>query len=379
MIDNPDAVQILSDNKQNKVYLHTQIIDELDKLKKEPKLSHIVSQVIANLTENIELFEIVGEISDRYTDDVLLDYIQISSKDNQVLITSDKILTLKARKKGILCEVLKRSFPFSDGTKNGNYSGIIDSTKEELVPNCFFWKEDKLFLNRKAQKKEVDLNREIWGVLPKDFYQSAFIELGLDQAIDIFSVQGPAGTGKTFLSLALAFYYVFERKAYNKIYITKAMIELGKELGFLPGDLTEKLGPYMEYIQSLIHKLTEGRKISKLFLDEEKGIFNSKKFQILPINFVRGMDLEDAFVIVDEAQNLSRDEIRTLLSRMGQNVKCICIGDKSQIDNRYLSRDNNAMAWMLKKFKGEPNYAHLTMDSDYFRGPICELVVKTKL
>lgn len=379
LIDNPDAVEILSDNKQNEVYIHYQIINELDRLKHNQKLSHTVALVVSNLVNQKELFTLVGSPSDNYTDDELLNFLKEHKSEENILITSDKIFALKAIKSGIQCEEFKRSSPFVDIT-NGGYTGIVDKDKDPIINNCFFYDDDKkIYFNKCGEVKEVELNREIWEVKPKDIYQSLFFELGLAQNVDVMTVQGPAGTGKTFLSLALAFFLVFERKAYNKIYIIKPTIEIGKELGYLPGPILEKLSPYMEYIQSLIEKLNLRRKISKLYLDEEKSVFNNKKFQVLPINYLRGRDLEDAFVIVDETQNLSRNEIRTVLSRMGENIKCLCIGDKTQIDSQYLSKENNALNWILRKFKGEPNYAHLTMDSKYYRGPICELVVKTKL
>lgn len=381
LIDNPDAVNILSDNKQNRVVIHERVIGELDKLKKDPKLNHIVAQVVANLLEQTDLFEVCKWADDyEKVDDSIIFAITHQERDHTdcILITSDKILKLKAIKNNVLCEELKRSNPFTD-TSNGDFSGIVEPGGD-LISNCFYWDDSKFYFNRKESPKIVDLKQTVWGVEGRDIYQNAFFELGLEKDIDIFTVQGPAGTGKTFLSLALAFYHVFEKKSHSKVYITKAMYEIGQKMGFLPGDISEKLQPYMEYLDSLIEKLTTGtRKINKLYSDIEKQTYNTKKFQILPINYIRGRDLEDCFVIIDEVQNLSRDEVRTLLSRMGKNVKCICIGDKTQIDNPYLNSHNNGLNWILRKFKGQPNYAHLTINSDRYRGPICELVVKTQL
>jgi PhoH-like ATPase len=138
----------------------------------------------------------------------------------------------------------------------------------------------------------------------------------------------------------------------------------------------------MKYVDSLIGKLVELRPANRIFADktkDEESKFNIKKFEVLPINFIRGMDIENAFVIIDETQNLTRHEVRALLSRFGENCKCICIGDTSQIDNPYLNEHNNGLNWILRKFKGQKNYAHLTMKSDKYRGPICQLVVETGL
>lgn len=382
LIDNPNAVELLSDNQQNRVKIHYGVINEIDKLKKDPKLNHIASQIIKNLLKNNELYDLVGKYDQKsYVDEVLLNYIKKTHKNNSnvILVTSDKILQIKALKKNIKTEGLKRSNPFID-TTNGDYSGLIDFEKNKAINNCFFWKDDILFYykNENDIRKVKDLT--VWNVEAKDIYQNMVFTLGLDNDIDIFTVQGPAGTGKTFLSLALAFYHVFEKKNYEKIYITKAVYEIGQKMGYLPGNIDEKMAPYMEYIQSLIEKLTCGnRKISKLYKDIDKLVFNPKKFQVLPINYIRGRDIENAFIIIDETQNLSRDETRTLLTRMGNNVKCICIGDKSQIDNPYLNYHNNGINWILKSFKDSKNYGHVTMNSKFYRGPICELAIKTGL
>lgn len=382
LIDNPDAIELLSDKKQNRVKIHYGVISEIDKLKKDPKLNHIVSQITKNLLDHNELYDLVGTYDHKsYVDEVLLDYIKKTHKSNSnvILVTADKILQIKALKKNIKTEELKRSNPFLD-TTNGDYSGLIDFEKDEVIHNCFFYKDKKLFYYKNENDIRKVEEQIVWNVKAKDIYQNIIFTLGIDKDIDIFTVQGPAGTGKTFLSLALAFYHVFEKKNFEKIYITKAMYEIGQKMGYLPGDINDKMAPYMEYIQNLIEKLTCGnRKINKLYEDAEKLKFNPKKFQILPINYIRGRDIEDAFIIIDETQNLSRDETRTLLTRMGNNVKCICIGDKSQIDNPYLNYHNNGINWILKSFKNSRNYGHVTMNSKFYRGPICELAIKTGL
>jgi len=388
LIDNPDAVQFLSDNNQNKVLISYNVLNELDKLKKDPKLTHTISQIVKNLKTNSNSYTIINQVPDlaaKKTDDRLLQDILNLNIENIIFVTNDNILQLKAMSLGIFCEEFKRSDPFLNTNTNGSYTGIFDQINEEtkLINNCFYWDLGKLyFYRRDLEAKSIHYQNNVWKVTPKNYYQNAFLELGLCDSIDLMTIQGNAGTGKTFLSLALAFHHVLEKKSFKKIYITKAMYEIGQKMGYLPGTVNEKLSPYMKYIESLIFKLNELRTVHKIYskTDADKDtIFNDRKFEILPINFVRGMDLEDAFIIIDETQNLSRSDVRTLLSRMGENVKCICVGDVTQIDNPYLDVNNNGLNWIMKKCKGEKNYAHLTIKSDKYRGPICELVVKTKL
>jgi PhoH-like ATPase len=159
--------------------------------------------------------------------------------------------------------------------------------------------------------------------------------------IHIVSVQSNAGYGKSFLALAAALALVLEKKIYDKIYAVKPMIEIGQKMGYLPGGVDEKMEPYTRYISDLVRKLHRMLPANRIFLDPE-GIpprYNPKRFELLPLTYVRGMNIENAVVIVDEIQNMSRTECRSLLSRMGEGVKCICLGDVHQVDNPYLSTE----------------------------------------
>ncbi len=107
--------------------------------------------------------------------------------------------------------------------------------------------------------------------------------------------------------------------------------------------------------------------------------FNPSKFEILPLAFIRGMNIEDAIVIVDETQNLSRYEVRALLTRMGENVRCFCLGDTRQVDHPYLNESNNALNWVVRMMKGSMNYGHMVIKGAKSRGPICDMVLKSGL
>jgi PhoH-like ATPase len=156
---------------------------------------------------------------------------------------------------------------------------------------------------------------------------------------------------------------------------------VGAKLGFLPGDVSEKIAPYIQYVLHLLEKLHAIRPANKIFGNNngEAVRLNPKKIEILPLGFVRGMNIENAFVIIDETQNLSRYEVRTLLSRMGEQVKCVCIGDTRQVDNPHLNESNNGLNWIVKKCKGLPGYAHIVLKGDKSRGPITDMVIKSRL
>ena len=157
--------------------------------------------------------------------------------------------------------------------------------------------------------------------------------------------------------------------------------EIGQRLGYLPGKIDEKMEPYTRYISDLVIKLHKLRPANRIFVDPD-GVppkYDSKRFELLPLTYIRGMNIENAVVIVDEMQNMSRSECRSLLSRMGEGVKCICLGDIHQVDNPYLNVDNNGMNWVVSKFKGGRIYAHLVLKGDKSRGPITDLVIRSGL
>jgi len=161
----------------------------------------------------------------------------------------------------------------------------------------------------------------------------------------------------------------------------KPLWEIGAKMGFLPGSVEEKMQPYIRYVRDLAVKLHEQRPANRIFMDtdSERFRFNQKKFEILPIAYIRGMNLENCVVIIDEMQNMSRSEVRSLLTRMGEGVKCICLGDTRQVDNPYLNESNNGLNWVVKKLRNNKEYAHMVLKGERSRGPITDMVLKTGL
>jgi PhoH-like ATPase len=230
-------------------------------------------------------------------------------------------------------------------------------------------------------EKVIDYQHQIWKVVPRNVYQNIALELMVKEDIHIVSIQSSAGYGKSFLALAAAFFLCLNKKRYEKIFVIKPMVEIGQKLGYLPGKVEEKLEPYIRYVSDLVLKLHTLRPANKIFMDPNAYPlrYNPKRFELLPLTFIRGMNIENAVVIIDEIQNMSRAECRALLSRMGEGVKCICLGDTRQVDHPYLNTENNGMNWVVKKFKGNPIYAHLVLKGEKSRGPITDLVIKSGL
>jgi len=204
------------------------------------------------------------------------------------------------------------------------------------------------------------------------------MELLLNNDIKIVTIQSLAGKGKSFLSLATALKLVFEKKLYSKIYIIKYPSEIGEDIGYLPGSVEQKLAPYWRPLLKLLLKLYQLRNFRKGITEEKLDgwpILNPNKIEFLPVNYLRGENIEQSVIIISEAQNITRHDMRTILTRMGENVKVIIEGDISQIDNPNCNQNNNALNWIVKCLKDNPKYGHVTIKGNDTRGEICKMIL----
>jgi PhoH-like ATPase len=384
LLEDPQAVLKLRNGNENSVYIPFHVLLELDKLKKNSKLAHLVARVIKNLTDHPEHYKMLNSssIAPRFSKTVdghILDEIQKSGLNQPILVTNDKIFQLQAGLRGIQSEIYKESVPFKSEAEY--FSGFVDS-EDKFVPNCFRWNDQgkPVFCGINGEKV-IDYQHCIWKVKPRNIFQNLALELMTNSDIQILSVQSDAGYGKSYLALAAALYLVMEKKLHSKIYMIKPTIEIGQKLGYLPGRIDEKMEPYTRYISDLLLKLHQLRPINRLFCHTDSYLpqFNPKIFEVLPLAYIRGMNIENAVVIIDEMQNMARAECRSLLSRMGEGVKCICLGDIHQVDNIYLNQENNGLNWIVRKFKGSKIYSHIVLKGERSRGPITDLVISTGL
>ncbi|MBU2430737.1 MAG: PhoH family protein, partial [Proteobacteria bacterium] len=179
--------------------------------------------------------------------------------------------------------------------------------------------------------------------------------------INLVSISGKAGTGKTLLALAGA---LEKRRNYRQIFLARPVVPLSnKDIGYLPGDVDSKLGPYMQpmydnlsVIQNQFKESSAKYKQIKTFLEEEKLV-------IAPLAYIRGRSLERIFFIVDEAQNLTPLEVKTIITRAGEGTKMIFTGDIFQIDHPYLDSQSNGLSYLIEKMQGQRLYAHINLES----------------
>jgi len=383
LLENPKSIRSLRNGNENRIILPYTVLEELDRLKRDHRLSHLVAQTVREIESdtNIDILRpSPGQQGTGLSDDRIIEEIISSGITEPILVTNDRIMQIKARMHNIRSEYYRDSHPYK--SESQAYTGFVEPDEEPL-PNSFRWEEGSPVFYPREGRRPIEYQHQVWGVKPRSVYQNLAMELFLHPDIHVTSVQSEAGYGKTYLALASALHLVLEAKEVpcRKIYLIKPVIEIGSKMGYLPGDAEEKMAPYVRYVLDLLYKLHDIRPANRIFQDPAKDRFelNPKRFEILPLAYIRGMNIEDAVVIVDEMQNLSRTETRSLLTRMGEGVKCFCLGDTRQVDNPYLNESNNGLNWLVKRLKGMKHYAHLVLKGDTSRGPITDMVIQSGL
>lgn len=199
-----------------------------------------------------------------------------------------------------------------------------------------------------------------FGVNPRNAEQAFALDAIMNPEIKLVSIQGVAGTGKTLLSLAGA---LEQRRTFHQIYLARPIVPLSnKDIGYLPGDIKSKLNPYMEplwdNLKFIKNQFNEKDKEYKQITE----MVEHEKLVVCPLAYIRGRSLSDVFFIVDEAQNLTPHEVKTIISRAGENTKMIFTGDIHQIDTPYLDTQSNGLSYLIDKLKNQSLYAHITLE-----------------
>ncbi|HCB15470.1 MAG TPA: ribonuclease, partial [Alteromonas sp.] len=192
------------------------------------------------------------------------------------------------------------------------------------------------------------MSRHAWGINPKNIGQAMALHSLLDPHIDLVILTGPAGSGKTLLALAAALEMVVERNMYDKIIVTRNTPEIAESIGFLPGTEEEKMAPWLAAITDsleVLHKHDENTKGSMSYIMEKANI------QFKSVNFMRGRSIQNSIVILDESQNLTASQLKTIITRCGEGTKLICSGNLAQIDSNYLSAVTSGLTYLVEKFK----------------------------
>ncbi|MBC2851399.1 PhoH family protein [Cetobacterium sp. 8H] len=213
-----------------------------------------------------------------------------------------------------------------------------------------------------------------WGARARNDEQEYAMELLMDENIRVVSLVGRAGTGKTLLAIAAGLEQVVERKKYKKLLIARPIIPMGKDLGYLPGSEEEKLRPWMQPIYDNIDFLaeTKGERTGEAVIS---GLQAMGLLKIEALTYIRGRSIPNGFIIIDEAQNLTPLEVKTIITRAGENTKIVLTGDPDQIDSPYLDADTNGLTYLSDKLKNESIAGHVTLKKGE-RSALAELAAK---
>lgn len=323
------------------------------------------------------------EDSDNQIIATALSELETSAKTRKVVVVSRDInMRVKCDALGLLTEdyQAEQVVESSEGLYTGIAEILVDEqeidkfyngsdtwlTKEHvLYPNQFVMlisnsNEKKTALARFVDyntplRKILGGNSKIWSTNPRNKEQQFALDLLMDPQIPVVSLVGKAGSGKTLLALASGLEQTFEKNIYKKIVVTKPVEPVGKDIGFLPGSMEEKMMPWLAPIQDNLQFLMgDDRATLDIYID--KG-----QIEVEAMTFIRGRSISNAFIVIDEVQNMTQHEIKTVLTRVGEGTKIVLTGDVEQIDNVYIDATNNGLSYVVERLKEESITGHVTL------------------
>lgn len=301
--------------------------------------------------------------------------------EHVVLVTNDLNLQMKARALGVLSESY-RNDSVKDMTKiyesisevvptEEEWEEIYSKNRKEQYPipsrfrdyypvnQLFVLKSSSKILVRKGESGLIPLrkNEKVFGIQAKNHEQEFAFDALLDPKISLVALTGKAGTGKTLLALAAA---LKQKEQFEEILVARPAVEMSdKTLGFLPGDKDEKIDPYMMPIYDNLAVIREAGKPKQRTTEPIREWAKANNIQVLVLNYIRGRSLAGRFIIIDEAQNLTPHEVKTIITRAGEGTKIVIIGDVSQIDSPYQNERSNGLSYLIDKWLGQPEFVHV--------------------
>ncbi|OGV53190.1 MAG: phosphate starvation-inducible protein PhoH [Lentisphaerae bacterium GWF2_44_16] len=413
------SAQALESFKDNIVILPMAVIEELDKFKKnQDELGRNARQVIrrldmlrgkGSLAKGVEfdngngstppgILKIVtgkGQISNKELDMEMPDnrilrvaYHLHEEGENVILITKDINLRLKADAIGLpVMDFEKQKINFDELFSGFREINVNASTVDEIyqartvtVPDNNFFPNEFVLLRDETNPKHTALAKAksdtvlnllpqrddvVWNIKPRSKEQRMAFELLLDPEIQIVTLVGQAGSGKTLLALAAGLELVLQKKLYEKILVSRPIVPLGNDIGYLPGTKDEKLSHWMQPIfdnlDYLMHSMHGEKKDVQSIRKYVEDLTRNHQLELEAITYIRGRSIPRQYVIVDEAQNLTPHEIKTIVSRAGEGTKMVLTGDPYQIDNPYLDASSNGLTYTVERFKNLPIHGHITL------------------
>ncbi|MDH4163047.1 MAG: PhoH family protein [Nitrospirota bacterium] len=414
LLHDPKAIFSFDDND---VVIPIVVIEELDKFKKDVneigRNARQVSRILDEYRQKGKLSQGVpleggGSLRvelNHQSPDCLPNELIATKADNRILatalnlksdnmpvilVTKDTNLRIKADALGLRAE----DFESDTIEINELYPGEIEMLVEpgsieefygkgelapagdtKLFPNQFVLIKNNANLSQTAltrfsQQRHMlvpitNTKHGVWGINAKNKQQQFALDLLLNDDIRLVTLVGKAGTGKTLLALAAGLEKTIEQRTFQRLVVSRPVFPLGKDIGFLPGDIEEKLKPWMQPIRDNLDFLmgastpaVTGRAKGKKDL---QSLFDLGMIEVEPLTYIRGRSMPNQYLIVDEAQNLTPHEIKTIITRAGEGTKVVLTGDPYQIDNPYIDSSSNGLSFVVERFKEEAISGHITL------------------
>ena len=401
----------------NEIIIPMTVLEELDKFKRNQdelgRNSRHVIRKLDQLREKGSLFtgvsldnaaepDLCGSLRVVISDGALFENADMSVPDNRILnvasmlkkqfperqvifITKDINLRLKADAFGIKVQDFeKERVDYNElftGSRTEEVSGeLIDQFHQEksipvpegmnIQPNEFVLLQDAANSKHAAfgwrrfdrlEKLHDGIAEHVWNITPRSKEQRMALHLLMDPEIPLVTLVGKAGSGKTLLALAAALELTEKQNVYSRILVSRPIIPLGNDIGYLPGDKDEKLDAWMQPIYDNLEFLLRSDKRESSARRQIEEMKRNKKLELEALTYIRGRTIPNQFVIVDEAQNLTPHEVKTIVSRCGQGTKIVLTGDPDQIDNPYLDASSNGLTNIIEHMKHLPLSGHITL------------------
>ena len=338
-----------------------------------------------------------NQIADHLILGVALDVRESNPNDQTIFVTKDVNLRLRADALGL------RAMDYEAGRIDIDelYSGMAEVTvsgaevdafyaqgslaldsKAEAVPNQYVLLRDPESPSHTAlgrydgtSGKVIPLRKMrdgVWGIRPRNKEQHCALDLLLADDVKLVTLVGKAGTGKTMLAIAAGLQKVVEERTYSRLLVSRPIFPLGRDVGYLPGDLEQKLNPWMQPIYDNLEFLMGLSKADTKSGRSGRELIDLGYIEIEPLTYIRGRSIPNQYIIVDEAQNLTPHEVKTIITRVGESTKIVLTGDPYQIDNPYVDATSNGLTTIVQKFRGQNIAGHVTLTKGE-RSPLAEL------
>ena len=400
--------------KKNDIVIPFKVLEEIDNHKKRQDGVGFNARMLireldllrekGNIHAGVRLGKGKGIISIRgYDKDLLPDEYKLNNADNEIIGTamterkksfSQKVVMVtKDIHMRVKCDTLQ--LPCEDYDKDkvtideNLFTGCVEKTIDDQViddlyngqdvyldEGKFFPNQFVLFKSAQSEKKTAlarymgpslpvkkiaQSKKGIWGVKPKNKEQIFASNILMDENVPIVSLVGPAGSGKTLLAIAAGLEQTLGMGLYNKLVISRPVQPVGKDIGFLPGTVEEKMNPWLAPIRDNLEFLMSYSFSKRDSYETLDTYIESGVIEVEALTYIRGRSIANAYIIIDESQNLTAHELKTIITRVGENTKIILTGDVEQIDNLYVDQQSNGLSYAIEKFKDYDLAAHLTL------------------